>query len=490
MRCGRLGQNKLLASVSFLVILSILLISFAFRVYPGKSTINIITGSNSSPVDHHDSNSMQHPIDWLIHDAQQEWKRLLLQQSHRLEDAARQYRQRRGRHPPPGFEQWFAFAQEIDAVIIEDLFDQIYDDISPYWSLEPHEMRRRASGWEPRIVLRDHNQTTVGTAGPGWLEGWTDLISTIEHLLPDMDIPVNGMDESRLIISWEALTEARAQDHARRLFLDSEAALDEYMALPAFDPEHPPENAMPPFLHGDQPFWEIMRHACPPESPGRHSNIPKLDFANPPPEFFNYRNFSSTGYVEDFERSKDPCWRAELQAMHGSFIEPISISTAHELVPLFGGSKLTVNNEILIPPAMYWADNPLYNGGEQNHGGDWSEKKDSVVWRGIASGGRNRPQTWTGYQRHRFLSMLNGTQVAATNGSSSHGINFRQPNYEYYNVWPALKTTPTTSPPGLTLTATSASSTSAASPHPTNPTAAPHTAHTQTLTTRSRTQCP
>jgi hypothetical protein len=438
MRCGRLGQNNLLASAAFLVILSILLISFAFRVYPGKSTINIITGSNGPPANHDDSNSMQHPIDWLIHDAQQEWKRLLLQESHRLEDAARQYRQRRGRHPPPGFEQWFAFAQEKDAVIIEDLFDQIYDDIGPYWSLEPHEMRRRASGWEPRIVLRNHNQTTVGTAGPGWLEGWTDLISTIEQFLPDMDIPVNGMDESRLIISWEALVEARAQDHARRLFLDSQSAVDEYMALPPFDPEHPPETAMPLFLHGDQPFWEIMRHACPPESPGRHSNIPKLDFANPPPEFFNYRNFSSTGYVEDFERSKDPCWRAELQAMHGSFIEPISISTAHELVPLFGGSKLTVNNEILIPPAMYWADNPLYNGGEQNHGGDWSEKKDSVVWRGIASGGRNRPETWTGYQRHRFLSMLNGTQVAATNGSSSHGINFRQPNYEYYNVWPAL----------------------------------------------------
>ncbi|KAL3487393.1 hypothetical protein BJX62DRAFT_241094 [Aspergillus germanicus] len=69
----------------------------------------------------------------------------------------------------------------------------------------------------------------------GWRAGRISF-STIEHLLPDMDIPVNGMDEFRLIISWEALTEARAQDHARRLFLNSEAAVDEYMALPAFGP--------------------------------------------------------------------------------------------------------------------------------------------------------------------------------------------------------------------------------------------------------------
>lgn len=210
------------------------------------------------------------------------------------------------------------------------------------------------------------------------------------------------------------------------------------MALPAYDEAHPNEPFKPPFDGPDRPFWEIMRDACPPESPGRNSNIPHMDFANPPPEFFNYRNFSKTGYIEDFERSKDPCWRAELQALHGSFIEPTSTSTTHELVPLFGGSKLTVNNEILIPPAVYWDDDPRYSGGWKNQGGSWSDKKDIVYWRGIASGGRNRVDTWTGYQRHRLVSMLNGTEVSLTNGSKSAGINFRQPDYQYYNIWAGL----------------------------------------------------
>lgn len=445
---ARLGRYNLLASVAFLAFLSILMTIFVFRLYSNEGGISIFAPSDDSgitdngstdspPATHDDAPPMKHRIDWLIHDAEREWERLLLQRSHRVEDAARQYRKRRNRHPPPGFDKWFAFAQEKNATIIEDLFDQIYNDISPYWALQPQEMRRRAAGWEPRIILRNHTLNGVGTTGPGWMDGWSNLISTIAHLLPDMDIPVNGMDEPRLIIAWENLTESIAQDRANQHFIPSEAAENEYMTLPPFDPEHPPENAMPPFLGADHSFWEIMRHACPPESPGRTSNIPKLDFEHPPPEFYHYRNFSSTGYVEDFERSKDPCWRAELQALHGSFIEPISISTSHELVPLFGGSKLTVNNEILIPPVMYWADNPLFSGGP-DHGGPWAEKRDGLVWRGIASGGRNRIDTWTGYQRHRLLSMLNGTQVAQTNGSSSPGVNFRQPDYEYYDVWAGL----------------------------------------------------
>jgi hypothetical protein len=109
---------------------------------------------------------------------------------------------------------------------------------------------------------------------------------------------------------------------------------------------------------------------------------------------------------------------------------------------MFGGSKLAVNSDILIPPAVYWDDDPTYSGGKtnrwrwnpvqvsrrlrpplaiprqktisflsahvywdddptysggkDNHGGPWADKKDIVFWRGIASGGRNRRDTWTG----------------------------------------------------------------------------------------------
>ena len=432
------------ARYGLLAVSVVLLLAVVSRLYHNTytaPTIDIQRADAQRPgptAGHDDPEAVPHPIDGLIRDAEQQWTRLLAKESSVLADAAEQYRQRRGRHPPPGFDRWFAFAKEKNAVLIEDLFDQIYDDLSPYWALDPQQMRRQAAGWEPRIILRNHTLTSLGQTGVNWREVWMDMIATIQDFLPDMDIPLNGMDEPRLIVPWETLSSYHAKDRAHRTRLEPRDTVDEYMHLPDVDPNPVP----PPFFQGpDMPFWEIMRVACPPESPGRTSNIPHLDFANPPPEFFNYRNFSHSGYVEDFERSKDPCWRAELQALHGSFIAPTSTSTAHELFPMFGGSRLTVNNEILIPPAMYWVDDPRYSGGWENQGGDWAEKKDTVMWRGIASGGRNRADSWTGFQRHRLVSMLNGTQVAMTNGSSSPGLNFRQPDYQYYNVWAGLEGT-------------------------------------------------
>ncbi len=69
-----------------------------------------------------------------------------------------------------------------------------------------------------------------------------------------------------------------------------------------------------------------------------------------------------------------------------------------------------MNNEILLPAAMYWTLDPFYSGGEE-HGGPWEDKKDAMIWRGAASGGRNRKENWTRFQRHRFVSMANGTSV-------------------------------------------------------------------------------
>lgn len=127
-----------------------------------------------------------------------------------------------------------------------------------------------------------------------------------------------------------------------------------------------------------------------------------------------------------------------MQALFGTFIEPLSVSTTHELFPLFGRSKLGVNNEILIPSAMYWVENEWYSGGNV-HGGEWELKKDVLAWRGSATGGRNRPKNWTGFQRHRLLAMLNATSVAFAEQNSARFLNFMLPSYDYYNLTSGLE---------------------------------------------------
>ncbi len=92
-------------------------------------------------------------------------------------------------------------------------------------------------------------------------------------------------------------------------------------------------------------------------------------------------------------------------------IEPLSVSSTQTLFPLFGGSKLATNNEILLPAPMYWSSEERFSGGN-DHGGPWAEKENTLVWRGVATGGRNRVNNWKGFQRHRFVAMTNETKIS------------------------------------------------------------------------------
>lgn len=142
-----------------------------------------------------------HPIGKLIYDAQFVFAELMSKESRTIEDAAQAYRKRRGRHPPPGFDRWYDFAREKNAVIVEDFFDQIYDDLGPFWGMDPSILRKESWDFEMTIHIRD------GKAESGsdwfWTVIWLNLIKTIEHLLPDMDLALNAMDEPRLVVPWE-----------------------------------------------------------------------------------------------------------------------------------------------------------------------------------------------------------------------------------------------------------------------------------------------
>lgn len=101
------------------------------------------------------------------------------------------------------------------------------------------------------------------------------------------------------------------------------------------------------------------------------------------------------------------------------------------MFPMFGGSKLTVNNEILLPAPMYWSEEERFTGGDE-HGGPWAQKKNKVVWRGVATGGKNRESNWRGFQRHRFVSMNNATKVGQVESRKAKAENFALPDDEYH----------------------------------------------------------
>lgn len=356
-----------------------------------------------------------HPIDQLIVRANEEFRTLIGKETKNLQDAATAYRNRRGRQPPPGFDKWFEYAyKEKSAVIVEEFFDKIYEDLEPFWGVPAKQIREQANYFLHRISVRGGNvstRTDIEVEERPWMVLWGDMVGSVKAFLPDLDLAVNVMDESRLVVPWEEINGYMANAEKGRRVVREEELRTDFGGLEEsikYLDQFPPE-PFDPKWQAEGPYWPLAVAGCPPDSLARSAYI-ESDVSRPPTIRNDFPNNTYYGYVQNWTYTQSPCDHPALQGFHGTFVEPISISTSKKFFPLFGGSKLPMNNEILLPPAMYWTDDPFYSGGDE-HGKPWEEKEDKLIWRGAASGGRNRENNWTRFQRHRFVSMVNATSV-------------------------------------------------------------------------------
>lgn len=185
---------------------------------PIAPTLNLLNESSSV--------RGEHPIDRLIRQGEEEFASLLSKETKDVSAAAARYRERRGRHPPPGFQAWFEFAKQNDAIVVEDFFDQIYHDLAPFWGVKPHQIRVESKNFEMTINIRN-GSATAGSDWP-WTQLWLDLTKTIERYLPDMDMALNAMDEPRLVVPWEKINEYMQAEKKSRKLIPVAEAVSEY----------------------------------------------------------------------------------------------------------------------------------------------------------------------------------------------------------------------------------------------------------------------
>lgn len=432
--------------LAILAVASVLLVSSLWFLKPSYGSIRQVAGpalekiwhpSQTESSSHHDelrksTTNDAHPMSQLIRRADSRFASLMLKSTSSVHSSAQAYRERRGRQPPPGFDIWYDFAVKHNAVIVEDLFDQIYHDLAPFWGVPAKQIREQANDFQHRISIRNHNVTHRTDGERPWMKLWTDMVDSVAQHLPDLDMPINVMDESRMVVPWEDIDRYMTQGHRSKRIVPTAELVTEFQSIPYMD-QTPAVPFEPAFEEGGL-YWERYAVGCAPGTRARQD--PTItDFTTPPPLNGSEPDGSYHGYVQNWTNTMSPCNNPDLQSLHGTFVEPLSMSNTRQFFPLFGGSKLPMNNEILLPPAMYWSEDPMYSGGN-SHGPAWNNKSNGIIWRGAASGGRNRAENWHHFQRHRFVAMVNATTVRSAT-DPEHPVppkNFVLPRPETYNA--------------------------------------------------------
>ncbi len=258
------------------------------------------------------------------------------------------------------------------------------------------------------------------------------------------------MDEPRITVPWEQINAYVEHERRSRHLTPNQDVLSEYRNWRKDDAENGSPATEVEWSYSTP--YSLARLACPPNSAIReYHGVPQVTgmIAGPDASRFIYRqnNFDFTtshcheGFVSNYTLSTSLCHQPDLGSMHGALIQPLTSKTSQALIPVFGGSKFGVNNDILLPAPMHWQDDKRFNAGTDS-GVSWPDKKSVAVWRGTATGGFNNPMNWYQFHRHRFVVMTNATKYRLVEEDCANNIQachiFRTlgwPEYDHFAEW-------------------------------------------------------
>lgn len=391
--------------------------------------------------------TLKHPIDQLMRDAQAQHKTYVAQaaSSYDLVTASIEYKRRYKHSPPPGFDHWHAFAKNHLSKIIDD-FDGIFDDILPFWSVSPAEIRHLT--WQaimsPESVaglsIRD-GRLFVAPGLPGthrWmLDGMIQMIDKFSVFLPDMDIAINLNDEPRVPVPYE-----RSQKHLSQ----AEAAVRRTTSsVNSFSQnrkagwaEITEERKRTPFFHPmswQRNFHRMSSLVCPTSSPAisnRHWQVGQHCTACASPHSIGL-------FLSNWTFSADICHQPDLADLHGMFLGPAAFIPSQALVPIFSQSKVRGFSDILFPSSWNYLDKATYAPNADNPDVIFGEKQPTLFWRGATTEGMSvgNHGSWRSMTRQRFVYL---TSQNTSHPSSQQTVLVPHPNSEHEYMYTSIST--------------------------------------------------
>lgn len=161
---------KLFIFVTVTAFLSFL--SFYYRHRLPSTTLNPWAGGKADSLNFASSgptSGHKHPIEVLVEDARRKHTHIIESQSKSLKQAIANYKERYNREPPPGFDDWYHYAVNNNATIIDE-YDSVMAMFEPYWGITARELRARVrEALDPRLVgdsmngvrVKDHQVSIV-----------------------------------------------------------------------------------------------------------------------------------------------------------------------------------------------------------------------------------------------------------------------------------------------------------------------------------------
>lgn len=331
-----------------------------------------------------------HPIYELVKRAESQWKAKNVRSSKTLRQAVYEYKRRYNRSPPKGFDHWWNYVQEYD-IKLPDEYDQIYNDLEPYWGMDPRELQKLQEERELELdsftIGKDHDDDLITLLNMTIDERnahrandfrrftsdvQLDMLRNISQIIPPFRATLRPHDNPTVFMDWSW----------KRIALEA-AQRKEYVSIKDFKT---------PSRHG----WAS---ACPLDSP--LSSRPDGRYESP------YQ--TSKTFIHDHRAAMDPCLHPQLIATHGTFLGlGVGPNPRRFGSPLFSFCASALHNDIRVTSL---SQSSAYAEGDVS----WDEKTDSrLFWRGSPTGMFHEERVnWRQSQRIRLVKLTASDDVDA-----------------------------------------------------------------------------
>ncbi|KAG6918814.1 hypothetical protein DXG01_011566 [Tephrocybe rancida] len=322
-----------------------------------------------------------HPIFELIQDAERVWDAKIAKSSKTLAAAVAEYERRYTRLPPHGFDLWWAYVQKHNVQLPDD-YDQIYEDLEPFWGMNPVDLQRMQSDWEGHSDSYTVGKTAssrialVNSSLPGNSKvehelslgayDIMEILQDVEDAIPPFRAVFSPHDNPNLPTDWE-LKDQALKHAAAGTFLDI--------------------NDPPPVkLQG----WTA---GCAPTSPAALANVGYDAPAAPQ---------TTKTFIHAHRPAMDPCLHPRLLLLSGQYLSHHKGPVPHRFMPpQFSYSSTPLHHDLTPAMSINWvAELPSYVNL------DWAVKGDErLQWRGSNTGiWHARNTRWRESQRARAVA--------------------------------------------------------------------------------------